>query len=168
MAEDLTNLVTTTPTRFTVIRPELLPPMQVLQAISTEQNIVLRMAKFRELWAFYDPPYAAQYDVDQLEFDPIRIQAELAAYFELLVRDRVNQAARSITMVYAVGGDLDAIGSRYPYGVPRLQYDANGNVLTQAQIDAGATVASVEDDARYRMRLWLSPSILSLSGPGMA
>jgi phage-related baseplate assembly protein len=142
--------------------------MQVLQSIDTEKIIFDRMQQFKALWAKYDPPNAAQYDVDLLEFDPIKIQAELEAFFELLVRDRVNQAARAVTMAFAVGSDLDAIASRYPYGVPRLQYDAKGNVLTQAQITAGALVASTEKDAAYRTRLWNSPSILSLNGPGQA
>jgi phage-related baseplate assembly protein len=148
----MTNLVTTTPTRFAVIRPDLLPPMKVLESISTEVIIASRMAKFKALWASYDPPNAAQYDLENLEFDPIKIQAELATFFELLVRDRVNQAARAVTLAYAVGSDLDAIGSRYPYGVARL--DTNGDGIPD------------ETDAAYRQRLWLSPNILSLNGPG--
>jgi len=139
------NLVTTTPSRFSVIQPSLLPPMQVLQSIDTEQIIVDRMTRLVQIWASYDPPNAAQYDVGATEFDPIRINQELNAYFELLVRDRVNQATRAITLVYAVGGDLDAIGSRYPYGMPR---------------NPGET------DTAYRQRIWLSPNILSLNGPG--
>jgi len=162
----LFNLVTTTPSRFTVIRPDLLPPMAVLQSISTEDMISNRMARFKALWHQYDPPMAAEYDVGNLEFDPIRINQECNSFFEALVRDRVNQACRAITLAFAIGSDLDAIGSRYPYGVPRLQYDAAGNVLTQDQIEAGAIPASSETDVAYRMRLWLSPSILSLNGPG--
>lgn len=119
--------------------------MAVLQPIDTETIISARMAKFKALWASYDPPNAAQYDVEGLEFDPIKIQAELGAFFELLVRDRVNQAARAVTLAYAIGSDLDAIGSRYPYGVTR-------------QLG--------ESDRSYRTRLWLSPSIFSLNGPG--
>lgn len=140
------NLVTTTPTRFSVIRPELLGPMQVLEKISSEKMITDRLAKLKLIWASYDPPNAAQYDVGTLEFDPIRINQELNAYFELLVRDRVNQASRAVTLAFAVGSDLDAIASRYPGGVPRLDGEA---------------------DEAYRARIWLSPSTLSLSGPGM-
>lgn len=141
----MTNLVTTTPTRFSVIRPDLLPPMAVLQAIDSEKIIADRMQQLVMFWAAHDPPNAAQYDVGMLEFDPIRINQELNAYFELLVRDRVNQAARAVTLAFAAGSDLDAIASRYPYGLPRI--------------------ANETDDA-YRLRVWLSPSILSLNGPG--
>jgi phage-related baseplate assembly protein len=149
---DVVNLVTTTPSRFTVIRPELLPAMRVLQSISTEDMISNRMARFKALWAAYDPPFAAQYDVENLPFDPIRINQECNSFFEALVRDRVNQACRAITLAFAVGSDLDAIASRYPYGVPRLDYDGDG--------------VPDEDDSSYRTRIWLSPSILSLNGPG--
>jgi phage-related baseplate assembly protein len=38
--------------------------------------------------------------------------------------------------------------------------------LTPDQIAAGAVVATSETDAAYRERIWLSPNILSLSGPG--
>ena len=105
------------------------------------------MTRFKELWAKYDPPSAAQYDVEQLEFDPIKINQEASSYFELLVRDRVNQAARAITLAYAIGTDLEAIASRYPGGVPRLEG---------------------ESDDRYRRRIWLSPNTLSPHGTAEA
>lgn len=148
------NFVTTTPTRFSAIRPDLLPEMAVLEALDSEAIIAARLAKFKELWASYDPPNAAVYDVERLEFDPIVIHEELAAYFELLVRDRVNQACKAVTLALAVGSDLDAIASRYPYGVPRLDRDGDG-------------VADEPDDV-YRQRVWLSPNIFSLGGPGQA
>jgi phage-related baseplate assembly protein len=162
------NLVTTTPSRFSVIRPELLPTMQVLESIGTEDILARRMQQLLVIWNQHDPPNAAQYDVQNLEFDPIKINQELNTYFELMVRDRVNQACRAVTLAFAVGSDLDAIASRYPYGVPRQMYDISGNVLSPTDIAAGATVAVAETDATYRQRVWLSPNILSLSGPGQA
>jgi phage-related baseplate assembly protein len=157
------NLVTTTPSRFSVIRPDLLPTMQVLQSIDTEALITQRMVKLQQIWMQHDPPNAANYDVGNLEFDPIRINQELNAYFELLVRDRVNQAARAITLAFAVGSDLDAIASRYPGGgVPRKMANATDpNLLWTG-------VGTQEPDALYKQRVWLAPNILSLSGPGQA
>ena len=139
----MTNLVTTTPSRFSVIQPALLPPMAVLETINTETIIANRMQQLVTIWNANDPPNAATYDVGNLEFDPIRINQELNAYFELLLRDRVNQACRSVTLAFAVGADLQAIGSRYPYGMPKLPG---------------------ESDTAYRNRIWLSPNILS-TGP---
>jgi phage-related baseplate assembly protein len=151
-----TNLVSTNPSRFPVINPALLPPMKVLETINTEAIIAARMAQLKTIWTANDPPNGAAYDVDSLEFDPLKIQAQLSAYFELMLRDRVNQAARAITLAFAVGSDLDAIGSRYPYGGKRKTQDAGTWTGPGTQ----------EPDDLYRTRLWMSPSIFSLSGPG--
>jgi phage-related baseplate assembly protein len=133
--------------RISVLIPANLQPMIVLEKISTEDILETRMIRFKQLWAKYDPPMAAQYDVENLEFDPIKINQEACTYFELMLRDRVNQAARSITLAYAIGTDLDAIASRYPGGVPRQEG---------------------ENDDRYRRRIWLSPNTLSPHGTAEA
>jgi len=137
------TLVTPTPSRFPVIRPELLQRPSVLESISSDQIIADRMTRFQVRWAEEDPPNAAQYDVKSLEFDPIKIITENAAYFELLIRDRVNQAARAVMLAYAFGSNLDAIASRYPGGVPRQEGESDDN---------------------YRRRIWLSPNILGPHG----
>ena len=111
--------------RISILLPANLQPMVVLEDIDTEQILADRMARLKALWASYDPPSAAQYDVEELEFDPIKINQEASTYFELLLRDRVNQAARSVTLAYAIGTDLDAIASRYPGGVPRLEGESD-------------------------------------------
>ena len=133
--------------RISVILPANLQPMIVLEKLDVEAILEARMIRLKQLWAFYDPPVAAQYDVEDLEFDPIKINQEVCSYFELLLRDRVNQAARSITLAYAIGTDLDAIATRYPGGVPRLPN---------------------ESDDRYRRRIWLSPNTLSPHGTAEA
>jgi len=133
--------------RISVILPANLQPMIVLENLDVETILADRMMRLKQLWAYYDPPVAAQYDVEELEFDPIKINQETCSYFELLLRDRVNQAARSVTLAYAIGTDLDAIASRYPGGVPRLPN---------------------ESDDRYRRRIWLSPNTLSPHGTAEA
>jgi phage-related baseplate assembly protein len=129
--------------RISILVPANLQPMIVLQPLDAESILGNRMTRFKQLWAYYDPPAAAQYDVENLEFDPIKINQELCTYFELMIRDRVNQAARSVTLAYAIGTDLDAIATRYPGGMPRLDG---------------------ESDDRYRRRIWLSPNTLSPHG----
>jgi phage-related baseplate assembly protein len=114
-----------------------------LETISSDNIIKQRMAQLVLVWQHNDPPNFAQYDVGALEFDPIKINQECSAYFETLVRDRVNQACRAVTLAFAVGGNLDAIGSRYPGGMPRLPN---------------------ESDAAYQTRIWLSPNTLSPNG----
>jgi phage-related baseplate assembly protein len=129
--------------RYPVIDPARLGRMLVLEDIDTDAIIKTRMARLKEIWASHDPPAAAQYDVEELEFDPILINQECCTYFELLLRDRVNQAARAVTLANAVSTDLDAIASRYPGGVPRVEG---------------------ESDRRYRQRVWLSPNPLTPHG----
>lgn len=129
--------------RLGVLDPEALPYFQVLETISTEDILLERMKRLKEIWIEHDPPIGAAYDVEKLEFDPIKINQEANTYFELMLRDRVNQAARAVTLAYATDGDLDTIASRYPGGVPR---------------------AEGEDDEHYRRRIWLSPATLSPHG----
>jgi len=139
--------------RLGIVQPEKLPYFAVLETIDTEDIIDARMKRLVALWKGYDPPAGAIYDVEGLEFDPIKINQELCTYFELMLRDRVNQACRAVTTAYAVDGDLDTIATRYPGGVPRLERkDADGNVIW------------TEDDDSYRRRIWLSPSTLSPHG----
>ena len=76
----------------------------------------------------------AQYDVGQLEFDPIKIKAERLAFFEALLRDRVNQAARGVTCSIWHGSNLDAIASRYPGGVPRQSVRATYAIAARLAI----------------------------------
>lgn len=132
--------------RFGVIDLSQLGRMLVLDTLSSEAIIVQRMLKFKELWMAHDPPLGAAYDVDNLEFDPIKINQECGAFGELLLRDRINQAARGLALAYAIGTDLDAIASDYPVG-PRL---------------AG------ESDDRYRRRTQASLNALSPHGPAGA
>lgn len=129
--------------RLSVIQLAQLPAFSVIEKLDVEATITARMAKLAEIWAANDPPAAAQYDVGNLEFDPLRINQETSTFFEALLRDRVNQAARSVTTAFAIGGDLDAIASRYPGGIPRLPN---------------------ESDDHYRARIWLSPNLLSPNG----
>lgn len=143
----LTDLATRLAERISVLNPANLKEMEVLEDLDAEAILAQRMMRLKELWKVYDPPAAAQYDVETLEFDPIKINQECCTFFEILLRDRVNQAARAITLAYAIGTDLDAIASRYPGGVPRLEG---------------------ESDDRYRRRIWLSPNTLSSHGTAEA
>jgi len=147
MADDDTpvpaDAVTPQPSRFTVIQPELLGKMAVLEDIDSETIITNRMARFKQIWTDHDPPAGAVYDVENLEFDPIRICQEASADFEMLLRNRINQAAKDVTLAFGYGTNLDGIASRYPYGVPRLEG---------------------ESDDQYRRRIWLSPNILTPHG----
>lgn len=81
-------------------------------------------------------------DTIELESEPVTKVLEVAAYREVLLRARINDAARSVMLAYAIGTDLDHLGANYD--VPRL---------------------SGEDDARFRARIQQAYHRLAAAGP---
>ncbi|GHT93678.1 hypothetical protein FACS1894122_09260 [Alphaproteobacteria bacterium] len=53
-----------------------------------------------------------------LESDPVIKLMEVAAYRELLLRSRINQAAKANLLAFAIGSDLDNLAAFY--GVERV------------------------------------------------
>lgn len=82
------------------------------------------------------------------ESDPAYKILEVAAYRELLIRQRINDAARSVMLAYAKGADLDQIAGNF--GIKRL-------VIRPADERAVPPVAAVfETDDELRNRVTLS------------
>ena len=91
------------------------------------------------------------------EADPAYKILETAAYRELLLRQRVNDAARAVMLPYALGADLDNLAALL--GVER-------QTVTPADPDAVPPVAAVlETDERLRARAQLALSAVSTAGP---
>ncbi|USD29452.1 baseplate J/gp47 family protein [Pseudoalteromonas sp. SCSIO 43201] len=80
-------------------------------------------------------------DYPWLPSDPAIKLMELFAYREVLLRQRVNDAAQSVMVAYAKGSDLDHLGVLF--GVPREEN---------------------EPDERYRLRIPLSLESHSMAG----
>lgn len=97
-----------------------------------------------------DPSFSAL-----LESDPAMKILEVAAYRELLLRQRVNDAVRAVMPAYAMGADLDNIAALF--GVARL-------VITPADATTN-TPAVMESDADFRRRMVLAPEGYSVAGP---
>lgn len=94
--------------------------------------------------------------VIDLESEPARKLLEAFAYREVILRSRVNDAARAVMLAYASGNDLDAIGANY-------------NVERQEVIAAtNNTPAVMEDDERFRRRIQLKIEAFSVAGPSGA
>lgn len=93
------------------------------------------------------------YDVQMLESDPVVKVLEVAAYRELLLRARVNDAARAIMLAYGQKKDLEHLGVYY--GVTR-------QLIQEATLNSEAIY---ESDARLRGRIQLAPEALSTAGP---
>lgn len=91
-----------------------------------------------------------------LESDPAYKILEVCAYRELLMRQRVNEAAKAVMLAYATGSDLDQLGANV--GVQRL-------VITPADpTTIPPTPAVMESDEDFRARIQLSPEGYTTAG----
>jgi phage-related baseplate assembly protein len=92
-----------------------------------------------------------------VESDPAYKVLEVAAYRELLLRQRVNEAVKATTLAYALGDDLDNIAANY--SVQRLLLDA-GNPDAIPPVEP-----TYEDDTSLRRRVQLAFEGFSTAGP---
>lgn len=100
------------------------------------------------------PQYA---DALDLESEPLVKLMESVAYSVMNLRQRVNDAARSVLLAYAGGGDLDNLAALF--GVRRQLLDP-GTPDTQPPVPP-----TPEDDERLRRRVQLSLEGHSTAGP---
>lgn len=92
-----------------------------------------------------------------LESEPLVKLLQENAYRELVLRQRVNEAAQAVMVAYANGSDLDQLGANN--NVQRL-------IITPADPDAIPPVAAVmESDTDFRLRIPQAFEALSVAGP---
>jgi len=133
----------------------LLPAPQVLETLDFETIFANRKAAVLALLPEDEREAAA--NVLSLESEPATKLLQENAYQELLLRNRVNDAAKAVMLPFAIGSDLDQIGANT--NVKRL-------VLVEADPDASPPVAEVlEGDDAYRLRIQEAPDALSTAGP---
>ncbi|KAF1003634.1 MAG: hypothetical protein GAK36_00211 [Pseudomonas sp.] len=92
-----------------------------------------------------------------LESEPVVKLLELAAYRELLLRARINDAARAVMLAYATQADLDQLASNY--NVQRLVIQAADSTTVPP------TEAVLESDDSLRNRTQMAFDQLSVAGP---
>jgi phage-related baseplate assembly protein len=130
--------------RFTAINLAGLPPPDVIETLDYE-TIVRDM---RDDLVTRFPDIAGVID---LESEPARKLIEAFAYREMLLRARINDAARSVLLASAYGTNLDHLAALF------------ATVRMQVEDEIGALVS--EDDARLRRRVQLAPDAFSVAGP---
>ena len=95
-----------------------------------------------------------------LESDPVVKLLELAAYREVQLRARINDAARAVLLAYAVGADLEQLAANV--NVSRL-------LVTPGDPEATPPLDPVyENDASLRARVQRAFEGLSVAGPRAA
>lgn len=126
----------------------LLPPPDVVETLEFE-------ALYQEVLSIFRDHMGDQWTA-LLESDPVVKLMEVMAYRELLMRARVNAAAKASLLAYATGADLENRAA--DYGVQRL-------TIRAANPDAVPPVAAVmEGDEALRYRTRLSLEALSVAG----
>lgn len=133
-------------TGYTAVDLSRLPAPAVVEALSYEQILAAMLADL----AARDPAFTAL-----VESDPAYKLLQVCAYRELILRQRVNDAARGVMLAYAVGADLDNLGALL--GVTRLQLDPGD--------PSHSIPPTMESDADYRRRITLAPEGFSVAGP---
>lgn len=125
---------------------KLVPP-EVVETLSYETILAALLADLQ----FRDPSFSAL-----VESDPVYKILEVCAYRELLLRQRVNDAARSVMLAYAAGTDLDQLAALY--GVERLITDP-GDPEATPPVDP-----TYESDDALRRRVQLAPESITTAG----
>jgi len=141
--------------QFVAIDLSQIPAPQVVESLDFEQILAERKAS---LVSYY--PEAEQAAVAaqlELESDPRTKMLQESAYREILLRARINGAAKAVMLAYAIGEDLDNMGALF--GVQRLE-------ISPADPTATPPVEAVyESDSDFRYRIQLSLEGLSVAGP---
>lgn len=137
------------PGTFTAVDLSRLPFPAVVEPLDFETIFAAMLADLRQRAPSFDA---------LVESDPAYKILEVAAYRELLLRQRVNESAKAVTLAYAVGSDLDHIASRY--NVQRLVIDpGDPSALPQPRLPV------LESDTDLRRRTQLAFEGFSTAGP---
>lgn len=104
-----------------------LPAPTIIETLSFEDIFEELLVDFKSK----DPTYDAL-----VESDPVIIALECAAYREVLLRNRINEAAKACLLAYAVGTDLDNHAAFY--GLTRQDGESDDRLRYRTQLAAEA------------------------------
>lgn len=131
-----------------------LPSPKVIETLDFEVILAARKEAFLSLY-----PEEQQAEMSNrlaLESEPLTKLLQEGTYRELLLRQRINDAARAVMLAHAQEADLDQIGANY--NVFRLTLDVG-------DLTASPPRAPVyESDNDFRRRIQLSPEGYTTAG----
>jgi len=141
-----------------VIDLSQLPAPQIVEVPDFEALLAERKAAFVALYPV-DEQDAVRRTLE-LESEPITKQLQENTYREILLRQRINEAAQAVMVAYAMGGDLDQLAAIN--NVQRL-------TITPEDPTAVPPVEAVmESDTDLRQRIPAAMEGLSVAGPSAA
>lgn len=133
---------------FNAIDLSKLPAPLVVEALDFEMIVNEMLGDLRERLPDY---------TNTLESDPVYKILEVAAYREMLLRARINDAGRSVMLAYARGSDLDQLAGLYQ--IERAVIEPGDNTVIPPRPPL------LEDDERFRLRVQLSLEGYTTAGP---
>lgn len=135
-----------------------LPPPDIIESLDYETIFEQRKNKFISLY-----PAEQQEDVKktlQFESEPIVKLLQESAYYELILRQRINEASQALMIAHAKGNDLDNLGANFH--VYRLIIQPADNTVTPA-------IEEIKElDSDFRLRIQSAFEGLSVAGPRAA
>jgi len=135
-----------------------LPAPDVVEALDYETLLNERKATLVSLYPAEQQDAIAR--TLALESEPVVKLLQENAYREVILRQRVNEAAKAVMVAYALADDLDQLGANN--GVTRLTLTAADDTTTPP------TAAVMESDDDYRVRIAAAFEGLSVAGPSGA
>ncbi|WP_125562272.1 baseplate assembly protein [Pseudoalteromonas rubra] len=138
-------------TNFSAIDMARLPTPKLIEQLSFDETKTAIVADFSQ-----------RYDGAVLDYasDPAIKLIEAFAYREMLLRQRINEAAEAVLLAKASSTELDYLGARF--GVERA-VTSPGNATAVPSVPA-----EYESDERYRERIRLALEGFSTAGPAGA
>lgn len=135
-----------------------LPPPVVVEPLNFETLFAQRKAAFIAMYPEDEQEEIAR--TLELESEPITMQLEENCYRELLLRQRVNEAARAVMLAYSTDSDLDNLTVNF--NVERLTIQEEDDSVTPP------IEAVMESDPDLRTRTQQAFEGLSVAGPTAA
>ncbi|MEB6334283.1 baseplate assembly protein [Serratia rhizosphaerae] len=132
----------------------LLPAPDVVEALDYESLLAERKATLLSLYP--EEQREAMSRTLSLESEPIVKLLQENAYREVILRQRVNDAARSVMLGFATGADLDQLGANF--NTARLVITPEDNSTLPP------TPAVMEEDSDYRGRIQQAFEGMSVAG----
>ena len=135
-----------------------LPAPDVIESLDFEALFTQRKEKFLSLYPVEQQNELAK--TLQYESEPIVKLLQESTYYELIIRQRINEASHALMIAHAKANDLDNLGANFH--VYRLIIQHKDNTVTPPIPEIK------ESDSEFRMRIQAAFEGLSVAGPRAA